>query len=559
MANLKTELESRIEDAKGKNGMNERGGFVDEAFLIQLFTKEKLRKHYDGFYEKQWYLPPSLSSAEIQHFPPALFKFPFLEKPHHVGGGGYGIVMKTKIPEEYMRLPNGMRKRTTVAYKKIKIPEPLWGIYNAEVKTLQAREHPNITPLLGCFVAGLENPNMNAKFSEECLYMLSPLADMDMDVWMTTEGRDKHPYFKDMDHDGLRRHILDEAILGIIQGVTYIHREIEGVVGYHRDLKPKNILLFHDNGAWTWRICDFGCGNLKSPDNTGTYNPITSERWAPPEVQKDIHSTEVQTHGRPHDVYSLGCVFLLLVTMIEFQWQDEGLKSFEGQRRKEDNKTMGAFHNSPNATQKWIKSLHERAPDQQIREVLTIIEEMMAPRERRITTWEAQVYLYATYPDRQDQDVVQRIEDVIQESRTIDLAMKETPVSRATKWGVDGAFKKAHVFRGTEFLDVLKRARWYDSSPQTTEQLAKRAKRVQKYFSNLPKLPGDEPLFGCQSILDDVSKAFSKKNTVAIYGLAGTGKSQLALTYASQLSKLDLQLRKHTFWISAADLHHDYH
>ena len=185
---------------------------------------------------------------------------------------------------------------------------------------LQARLHPNITPLLGNFYAGLESPN-SADSPTRSLYLFSPLAIKDMESWF------KDGYIS-MRTDQLRQFLYSEAMLGLASGLTYIHREINGRVGYHRDVKPSNFLLFNETGGTqVWKICDFGSSNLKSPDDTGTTNKVTTRYWAPAEYFMDSSSENGQSHGRSHDVFSLGCVFLELATILHRR--REGLLKFK--------------------------------------------------------------------------------------------------------------------------------------------------------------------------------------------------------------------------------------
>ena len=51
-------------------------------------------------------------------------------------------------------------------------------------------------------------------------------------------------YISSLNHEQYQEHLYRDALLGLAEGVAFIHREDHnGQVGYHRDLKPKNILL----------------------------------------------------------------------------------------------------------------------------------------------------------------------------------------------------------------------------------------------------------------------------------------------------------------------------
>jgi serine/threonine protein kinase len=415
-------------------------------------------------------------------------------------------------------------KVTDIAYKKVSKDQSNqgWGNLKDEVLTLRARKHSNITPLLASFVAGLEKPSTpNPAEPQECLYMISPLAAMDMSTWL----KDGHNSCADMVNHQFRDLIYSDAMLGLIRGVTYIHREIKGDVGYHRDLKPKNVLLFPRNSGWIWKICDFGCANLKPAMETGTYNFTTTHYWAPPEYFTDRDRTDAQTHGRPHDVWSLGCMFLELATMAQYGWDNGGLQEFKMKRAQCKDSTPGynqarqdqdqsAFHSSESAVRDWISHLEEKAAArQQAKLVLRIIREMLLPRKERISAWEVNVYLFqAIDPERTESEVLDELRKVIQKSRAVDLEMKQTPMTRANKW------QQSH-----EFCQILSEKGWLDYSPQMTTEHRKRAKAVQSYHSTLPELTENAALFGCQHIVADIFERFGHTDTLALSGMGGVG------------------------------------
>ena len=326
--------------------------------------------------------------------------------------------------------------------------------------TLRARQHHNITPLVASFVAGLEKP-ANPNYPQQCLYMVSPLAEMDMNKWM----HDPPESFTGLEDDKFRHHIYSDAMLGLARGVSYIHREIDGVVGYHRDLKPKNILLFARRSEWIWKICDFGCANLKPEHDTGTLNFATTTYWAPPEFFTDNIGHNGPTHGRAHDVYSLGCIFLLLATMLQHRWHHDGIRLFEEQRTASGDLTLSnsqtlkdedrsAFHNSERAVRSWIIQLERDATIPHMKRILEVIKEMLLPREERISAWEADVYLYkAIVRERPESEVLRELHNVIQKPRDVDLQTTHTPMTRAIKWK-----------QSNSFLKVLKHHRWRENS-----------------------------------------------------------------------------------------------
>lgn len=294
-----------------------------------------------------------------------------------------------------------------------------------EVDMLQARRHSNITPLLVSFYAGLESPG-SADSPTRCLYLLSPLATMDMHAWFT-----KGPEHMTTGKQELRRFVYSDAMLGLASGVTYIHREINGLVGYHRDIKPSNLLLFQGaGGSEMWKICDFGSSNLKILGDTGTTNIVTSTEWAPAEFFTDQYNKDGQTHGRSHDVFSLGCVFLELATILHQGWGSDGIPELRKRREKDDSyegplKNVGKagdYCKSMNAVHRWMEELLSKCNSDEDKKILELIKEMLSPRNERIYAWEVEIDLFIlSDPTRSCIEVNKRLKKIIQSSRGLSL------------------------------------------------------------------------------------------------------------------------------------------
>jgi serine/threonine protein kinase len=91
-----------------------------------------------------------------------------------------------------------------------------------------------------------------------------------------------------------------------VQGLEGIHR----AGGYHRDIKPDNLLLAKDeNGKWIVKVSDFGLARTPDPNST----PMTDS----PRGTLAYMAREVLSGGRhttAADVYSLGITVIELLT-----------------------------------------------------------------------------------------------------------------------------------------------------------------------------------------------------------------------------------------------------
>jgi serine/threonine protein kinase len=91
-----------------------------------------------------------------------------------------------------------------------------------------------------------------------------------------------------------------------VQGLTGLHR----VVGYHRDIKPDNLLLAKDGqGRWLVKVSDFGLGRTPDPQSsTMTNSPGGTFGYMAPEIVSGGHYTPAA------DIYSLGVTSIELLT-----------------------------------------------------------------------------------------------------------------------------------------------------------------------------------------------------------------------------------------------------
>lgn len=97
---------------------------------------------------------------------------------------------------------------------------------------------------------------------------------------------------------------------------------------WHHDLKPENILFFKDSscGWGVLRIADWGSGkvNIYRTHSYHTHSPITTLTYESPDFTRHGETS------RPHDLWSLGCVFLEVLIWAVFGSMD--VEIFSNQR-----------------------------------------------------------------------------------------------------------------------------------------------------------------------------------------------------------------------------------
>ncbi|KAI1489168.1 kinase-like domain-containing protein [Biscogniauxia mediterranea] len=166
--------------------------------------------------------------------------------------------------------------------------------------------------------------------------LISPVAEMNLEE-LLSERRNTFP----------GRSSLLRGFFGCLSsGIRYLHEETKI---RHRDMKPANILI-HEG---TVKIADFGL-SLDWTDGHSTTTkgtcPGWSKRYCAPEV------AQFQPRNSSSDIWSLGCVFLEIVTVLKGQ-TISGLLDFLG------NDSRGGFgppyHTKQQAITAWTRRLME--------------------------------------------------------------------------------------------------------------------------------------------------------------------------------------------------------
>jgi len=146
--------------------------------------------------------------------------------------------------------------------------------FRQEIRIQATLEHPGILKVIAA--------NLNA----DNPFYIMPLAQCNLGK-LIPHYSTNHPLFESVATD-------------LIEALEYAH----GQRVHHRDLKPRNILIYNEKPV----IADFGLG--KAIDIEASYTTTTSDAWgtwwyAPPEQQKGLNHCDERS-----DIYSLGKLFL---------------------------------------------------------------------------------------------------------------------------------------------------------------------------------------------------------------------------------------------------------
>jgi serine/threonine protein kinase len=249
-------------------------------------------------------------------------------------------------------------------------------------------------------------------------HLLFPLADTDLTRWMTTH---RTPFNIESFPTQERQKYLYRSIYGLVSGVSYLHRGVNGRVITHHDLKPDNILVVGD----TLKIADFGHSHLRPIlDGSSTEGAagLGTYEYQPPEYYKQDGSRANFKYGRAFDVWAMGCIVIELATLIVHGWQSGMVNKFREERKnnpkrerktpkKEDKNCDKSFHNNLIIVKDWVNRLDHLGDNKQLKGVLRIARTMLAPEPRdRLCMWEIQMDLHEALK-YYDEDIPHHEED----------------------------------------------------------------------------------------------------------------------------------------------------
>ncbi|OTB02599.1 hypothetical protein M426DRAFT_322521 [Hypoxylon sp. CI-4A] len=331
------------------------GGFTDSLLPLNLayFSAKKVYRHIfpslialleqcfenwpmsniEAFVETQWlaispFLNRSKGDVSLYNFNAhavlPIYIDNTIPKPH-VKMGGYSIVRKVKIHTWHHDF-EGNTDQLYFALKELRSHRLVdFQRELAALRPFAVSPHLHIVNLLAAFRHGTS------------FYFLFPWA----------EGGSLHSFWQENPNPVLDSYLskwIIEQCLGIAIALHQIHRRYYSAPpdesndrgsfsGRHGDIKPENILLFKQSSRsdnFVWALGDFGLGRLHGLTSGHENDRPTgfSPTYRAPEL--DL----IRTVGSAYDIWSLGCVFLELLTWLLCGW--EGVGSFASSRVSPD-------------------------------------------------------------------------------------------------------------------------------------------------------------------------------------------------------------------------------
>lgn len=194
-----------------------------------------------------------------------------------------------------------VRKRVQLPVRQSQITSVLRRI-REEVRNLKLAEHPHVVSIIGAY------QDARCRYRQFYYLLMSPVGDNDLKTFLELV-RDPAASVDDNSTRQWRQWIRRWFVC-LSSALAYMHEH--GI--RHQDIKPSNIV--HRGGEIFFT--DFGsASSFDIGHTTSTENPCRSSMtYAAPEVADMLMKMEMDRHGCGSDIFSLGCVFCEMFTVL---------------------------------------------------------------------------------------------------------------------------------------------------------------------------------------------------------------------------------------------------
>ncbi|KAK1850836.1 protein kinase domain-containing protein [Colletotrichum chrysophilum] len=255
--------------------------------------------HVTSFAENQWiFLAPVFTPHVFDFVLPQRCPFPILKKHDHSKRGYAGSVYEVKIHEDHMQIELGTK---SIAMKEMLPNKNDYYLKEAaSLRIIRELKHDHLIQPLAAY--------RRSGGSGLCGFLFP---------W--AEGGNLEEFWKRPTKRAAADPELMKWFLNQLRGLSGATEALHLKNCRHTDLKPLNILLFHEGDSpGTLRIADVGLAKIHD-DITRHRQEITnaktgSLRYEPPEFRRTNQLSRV------FDVWSLGCVFLEFLTWTIYGW-----------------------------------------------------------------------------------------------------------------------------------------------------------------------------------------------------------------------------------------------
>ena len=401
------------------------------------------------------------------------------------------------------------------------------------------KRHEHLVPLLASCV-------VEDKMQRDDLYLVMPLAEGgDMQNWLFAEQTP--PYPPDLDRSDFRTNFIFVSIQTLVGALAYLHASTNRNWTAHYDIKPKNILLYHERGKWLWKIGDFGHGKLKlAGGDSGTERGVGlgTFEYQPPEYDG------LKKVTLAFDVFSMGCVIIELATLVAVgNWNCKSVSTFYEMRccnsaKQASTRKDASFRNNMNVVKQWVVDLRQKGASPMLGQILDVAQDMILrdPSGRPLACEVAIDIWSLMHPEKENAVFEEQCERLLHGQMPDTRFNDHNPTRREPVSWLSGSRERIR-------RECLIKAGWAASSK--AKSLAVKQTNLSA-MSTLPLIFDNLELYGREKLLKRIDDFFNVTRTVGLFGLGGIGKSHLAWQYAAQVREKDP--RTHVFWIQALNM-----
>ena len=260
-----------------------------------------------------------------------------------LGCGRFGEVHEVKFHNDSQAVDE---RSNVFAMKRLRKPAPRQGSgvskctvseFKTELDHLSRCRHHHIIDL-------------RASFTDESHFgfIVSPVATSTLQALLSK-------YVSEICEHKAVRQALFHAFGCLLDAVYYLHDTLQI---RHRDIKPRNILM-HDQRVI---ICDLGSAYdfepLDRKESTDDRRPPGTHKYKAPEVLESVNTNERPRHNNKVDIFSLGCVFLEMHTVLCEQTLDRMAKSITHNKTAEFEGNW-TYASTLEHVHRWLEEIYE--------------------------------------------------------------------------------------------------------------------------------------------------------------------------------------------------------
>lgn len=232
-----------------------------------------------------------------------------------------------------------LKYRRRLACKIVNCEDKEVSVLNAwnEVRNMLGLRHPHVVALVGAYIQG--------DYLGILMYPVARWSLYDYMKQISSDIQDSARTNKLVPAETIAMiNQLPKWFVCLGQGLSYLHTKLNPVK--HKDIKPKNILIDHLGAIL---LTDFGISHkYKGEEKLESHEPTPmTYQYCAPEVATGTRTRDLST-----DVFSLGCVFLEMATLVGLRDFDEFLL-----HRVSDNGDK-SYHANLTRLTTWVEFLH---------------------------------------------------------------------------------------------------------------------------------------------------------------------------------------------------------